>query len=155
MASGDLRSVHLVLRSGGSINTQHPKDGSTALMTAALHGHIDIVEYLLGKEDIDIKKRNKVGQSPLHMCGLAKTNKGRTNAPRIIGMLWDKWKDSAILEDKEMNNNTKIRSGKEELNSGKKKKNGKQKKASRNRGPEMGSIDENDNNGRTALHFSG
>ena len=52
VSHGRLDMVKLLLEAGADINIQD-EDGSTALMCASEHGHIDIVRYLLTQADID------------------------------------------------------------------------------------------------------
>ena len=51
--------VQLLLEAGSDINIQD-EDGSTALMCATEHGHVEIVKTLLTHPDIDISLKDNV-----------------------------------------------------------------------------------------------
>lgn len=53
VSHGRMDMVELLLDSGADINIQDD-DGSTALMCAAEHGHIDIVKFLLAQPECDL-----------------------------------------------------------------------------------------------------
>ena len=59
VSHGRLEMVQLLLESGADINLQD-EDGSTAVMCATEHGHIDIVKSLLAHPDIDISLKDSV-----------------------------------------------------------------------------------------------
>eukprot|EP00945_MAST-04E_sp_MAST-4E-sp1_P004913 g4913.t1 len=50
---------------GESIVNSARKSGSTALHIACTHGHLKLVEYLLGVEEIDINRQSAIGMTPL------------------------------------------------------------------------------------------
>ena len=50
---------------GDSIVNSARKSGSTALHIACTHGHLKLVEYLLGVEEIDINRQSAIGMTPL------------------------------------------------------------------------------------------
>lgn len=52
VSHGRLDMVQMLLEAGADINIQD-EDGSTALMCAAEHGHIEIVKHLLSQLDCD------------------------------------------------------------------------------------------------------
>lgn len=53
VSHGRLDMVQLLLESGADINIQD-EDGSTALMCAAEHHHIEVVKLLLAHPDCDL-----------------------------------------------------------------------------------------------------
>jgi len=53
VSHGRLDTVRLLLEAGADINIQD-EDGSTALMCAAEHGHLEIVKLLLAQPDCDV-----------------------------------------------------------------------------------------------------
>ncbi|CAG2061266.1 unnamed protein product [Timema podura] len=53
VSHGRLDTVKLLIEAGADINI-NDEDGSTALMCAAEHGHIDIVKQLLSQPDCDV-----------------------------------------------------------------------------------------------------
>lgn len=59
VSHGRLEMVELLLDSGAEINIQD-EDGSTALMCATEHGHMEIVKTLLSHSDIDISLKDHV-----------------------------------------------------------------------------------------------
>lgn len=59
VSHGRLEMVQLLLEAGADINLQD-EDGSTALMCATEHGHVDIVKSLLEHSDIDISLKDNV-----------------------------------------------------------------------------------------------
>lgn len=52
VSHGRIDTVKMLLEAGADINIQD-EDGSTALMCAAEHGHIDIVKHFLSQPDCD------------------------------------------------------------------------------------------------------
>lgn len=52
VSHGRVDMVQMLIEAGADINIQD-EDGSTALMCASVHGHIDIVKYLLSLPDCD------------------------------------------------------------------------------------------------------
>lgn len=52
VSHGRLDMVQMLLEAGADINIQD-EDGSTALMCASEHGHIDIVKHFLSQPDCD------------------------------------------------------------------------------------------------------
>lgn len=52
VSHGRLNMVKMLLEAGADINIQD-EDGSTALMCAAEHGHVDIVKHFLEQPDCD------------------------------------------------------------------------------------------------------
>lgn len=52
VSHGRLDMVKMLLEAGADINIQD-EDGSTALMCAAEHGHVDIVKHFLTQPDCD------------------------------------------------------------------------------------------------------
>ncbi|CAG0912543.1 unnamed protein product [Notodromas monacha] len=70
MADVNIRAsqmVKLLLEAGADLNIQDT-DGSTALMCAAEHGHIDIVRYLLSQADCDATLLDMDGSSALQIA---------------------------------------------------------------------------------------
>lgn len=59
VSHGNLDMVQMLIEAGADINIQDD-DGSTSLMCAAEHGHIDIVKYLLAQPDCDSTKQDVV-----------------------------------------------------------------------------------------------
>lgn len=53
VSHGRLDMVMMLIEAGADINIQD-EDGSTALMCAVEHGHMDIVKYLLRQPDCDV-----------------------------------------------------------------------------------------------------
>ena len=52
---GDKAGIKLFLKNGGDVNVKNA-DGTTALMTATMHGHHEIVDLLVGaKADVNVK----------------------------------------------------------------------------------------------------
>jgi KN motif and ankyrin repeat domain-containing protein len=49
----------MLLAAGADVNIQD-EDGSTALMCAAEHGHVDMVKLLLSQQDIDVNVSDHV-----------------------------------------------------------------------------------------------
>jgi ankyrin repeat protein len=58
VSHGNLDMVQMLIEAGADINIQDD-DGSTSLMCAAEHGHIDIVKYLLAQPDCDSTKQDQ------------------------------------------------------------------------------------------------
>lgn len=52
VSHGRLDMVQMLLEAGADINIRD-EDGSTALMCASEHGHIDIVKHFLSQPDCD------------------------------------------------------------------------------------------------------
>lgn len=52
VSHGRLDMVQMLVEAGADVNIQD-EDGSTALMCAAEHGHIEIVKYFLTQTDCD------------------------------------------------------------------------------------------------------
>lgn len=52
VSHGRLEMVRLLLEAGADVNCQD-EDGSTALMCASEHGHVDIVKVLLAHPECD------------------------------------------------------------------------------------------------------
>ena len=69
VSHGRLDMVKLLLEAGADINIQD-EDGSTALMCASEHGHIDIVRYLLSQPDIDPHVSDHVSYTIHHLLFL-------------------------------------------------------------------------------------
>lgn len=63
-ATGDLSTVRALLSHGVLVNISVPWDGNTALHSAAVGGHMNIVEYLISK-GFKINAVNRLGDSPL------------------------------------------------------------------------------------------
>ena len=59
VSHGRHEMVQLLLEAGSDINIQD-EDGSTALMCATEHGHVEIVKTLLTHPDIDISLKDNV-----------------------------------------------------------------------------------------------
>jgi ankyrin repeat protein len=60
---------YLVEEAGADVRCAGP-DGMTPLMMAAGEGHVDIVKYMRGRQDIDIDTKNAVGNRALDIaCG--------------------------------------------------------------------------------------
>jgi ankyrin repeat protein len=59
--------VQLLLDSGAHVNLQD-RDGSTALMCASEHGHVDIVKTLLAHPDCDPTITDNVGNQLYTLC---------------------------------------------------------------------------------------
>lgn len=70
VSHGRLDMVKMLLEAGADINIQD-EDGSTALMCAAEHGHIEIVKHFLCQPDCDSTITDVVSQY-LHMHGVTK-----------------------------------------------------------------------------------
>ncbi len=68
VSHGRLDMVKLLLDCGANVNLQDD-DGSTALMVAAEHGHVDITRLLLSHADCDASITDKVKYSnKAHLC---------------------------------------------------------------------------------------
>lgn len=68
IASGNLADVKKILkRQPKRINSRDPSGGSTPLSDAALHGRVEIVEYLL-KRRANVNATNRDGNTPLHVA---------------------------------------------------------------------------------------
>ena len=59
VSHGRLEMVQLLMQAGADVNLQDD-DGSTALMCATEHGHIEIIKALLAHPDIDISLKDSV-----------------------------------------------------------------------------------------------
>lgn len=59
VSHGRREMVELLLAAGSDVNMQD-EDGSTALMCATEHGHIEIVKHLLNHSEIDISLKDNV-----------------------------------------------------------------------------------------------
>lgn len=156
---GELRSVHLVVRNGGDINEGRQSDGMNALMLAAAHGFLEIVEYLLDRPQVDIFKRNKKGESALHVCCSARAKERQENSAAIIELLLKKsaealLKKAADAEEEKQKLSKTTKGAAESEKKSQKKSDGVygSMKERKFLGPEAGNIDEWDSNGRTAFH---
>jgi YVTN family beta-propeller protein len=68
ISSGDLELLKKILGNRARrINDRRPQGGSTPLSTAALHGHLDIVKYLI-KRGAKVDGTNNDGNTPLHVA---------------------------------------------------------------------------------------
>ncbi|HIF32979.1 MAG TPA: hypothetical protein EYQ75_15140 [Planctomycetaceae bacterium] len=68
IGSGDLeRTKRLLGRGARRINERRPQGGSTPLSTAALHGHLEIAEYLI-KRGAKVEGTNNDGNTPMHVA---------------------------------------------------------------------------------------
>jgi YVTN family beta-propeller protein len=68
ISSGDLKETKRLLGHGARrINDRRPQGGSTPLSTAALHGQLDIVEYLI-ERGAKVEATNNDGNTPLHVA---------------------------------------------------------------------------------------
>jgi hypothetical protein len=65
IASGSVARVKRHLKIGARVNRLHPENGMTPLASAALHGHLEIIDFLL-KNKADVKKPNRDGNTALH-----------------------------------------------------------------------------------------
>ncbi|ORX41752.1 hypothetical protein BCR36DRAFT_172122 [Piromyces finnis] len=61
---GDLESTKLLVEAGADINITS-RDGSTPLTSAIMRGHIEIIQYLLEKPNVDILTPTMFGFTPL------------------------------------------------------------------------------------------
>lgn len=70
VSHGRLDMVQMLLEAGADINIQD-EDGSTALMCAAEHGHIEIVKHFLSQPDCDSSITDVVSSIPVfRLCEL-------------------------------------------------------------------------------------
>ncbi|PIK43551.1 KN motif and ankyrin repeat domain-containing protein 1 [Apostichopus japonicus] len=60
VSRGKVRMVQLLLQAGADVNVQD-EDGSTALMCASEHGHLDIVKLLIAQQGCDININDNQG----------------------------------------------------------------------------------------------
>lgn len=68
ISSGNLDAVKRILgRRARRINERRPQGGSTPLSTASLHGHLDIVKYLISRK-ANVNATNNDGNTPLHVA---------------------------------------------------------------------------------------
>ena len=67
LIKGNLRRVKKLLEKKERINRRMEKDGSTPLSMAALHGHHDVIEYLID-QGADVNATNRDGNTPLHVA---------------------------------------------------------------------------------------
>ena len=58
---GSVSVVRLLVERGAAVNQQVPSHGFTALMNAVWHRHRDVVEYLLGLDEIDVEIVSALG----------------------------------------------------------------------------------------------
>ena len=65
IASGSVARVKRHLKLGARVNRLHQENGMTPLASAALHGHLEIIELLL-EHKADVKKSNRDGNTALH-----------------------------------------------------------------------------------------
>ena len=65
IASGSVARVKRHLKIGARVNRLHQENGMTPLASAALHGHLEIIELLL-EHKADVKKSNRDGNTALH-----------------------------------------------------------------------------------------
>jgi ankyrin repeat protein len=69
----DMKSIDVEAKIGGK------EDGRTCLMTAALHGHLDICRLLIEK-GAQVKAKDRSGYTPLHYAA----EKGRIEIVRLL-----------------------------------------------------------------------
>jgi hypothetical protein len=68
VSSGKLDAVKRILgRRARRINERRPQGGSTPLSTASLHGHLEIVKYLISRR-ANVNATNRDGNTPLHVA---------------------------------------------------------------------------------------
>ena len=67
IAKGELAEVKKILGGGRQINARRPEGGTTPLSNAALHGHLDIVKYLI-ERGAYVEATNDDGNTPLHVA---------------------------------------------------------------------------------------
>ena len=65
IVSGSVARVKRHLKLGARVNRLHQENGMTPLASAALHGHLEIIELLL-EHKADVKKSNRDGNTALH-----------------------------------------------------------------------------------------
>ena len=65
IASGSIARVKRHLELGARVNRLHQENGMTPLASAALHGHLKVINLLL-EHKADIKKSNRDGNTALH-----------------------------------------------------------------------------------------
>ncbi|WP_338482336.1 ankyrin repeat domain-containing protein [Wolbachia endosymbiont (group A) of Ophion costatus] len=63
--SGDIQEVNSLINKGANVNATD-QDGKTPLHWAAVKGHEEVVEALLGKHGIDVNLADKNKDTPLH-----------------------------------------------------------------------------------------
>lgn len=68
---GDIEGVAAACAEGAKLDVPHPEFGSQPLVIATIHGHTEVVHFLL-EESADVEQRNKFGWTPL----LAASSKG-------------------------------------------------------------------------------
>ena len=64
---GDLAATKRLVRRGAGVNARHAEDGSIPLSTAALHGNLEITNYLI-EQKARINHTNRDGNTPLHVA---------------------------------------------------------------------------------------
>ncbi|MFT5109220.1 MAG: YVTN family beta-propeller protein [Pseudoalteromonas tetraodonis] len=64
---GDLVTTKRLVRRGAGVNTRHPEDGSIPLSAAALYGHLEVTNYLIGQK-ARVNHSNRDGNTPLHVA---------------------------------------------------------------------------------------
>lgn len=62
--AGDIEGVHAACCEKPALDVLHPEFGSTPLIIATLHGHMECVHYLI-EEKAELEQRNKFGWTPL------------------------------------------------------------------------------------------
>lgn len=67
VSGGDLNEVEQLLESGAGINARQPREGSTALSTAALHGNVEAAKMLLDR-GAQVERTNEDGNTPMHVA---------------------------------------------------------------------------------------
>ena len=67
VARGDLARVKQLVEEGIKVNERRHEGGSTPLSTAALHGHLEVVRYLIQKE-ARVNGTNQDGNTALHVA---------------------------------------------------------------------------------------
>eukprot|EP00928_Gymnodinium_smaydae_P003098 TRINITY_DN1110_c0_g2_i1.p1 TRINITY_DN1110_c0_g2~~TRINITY_DN1110_c0_g2_i1.p1 ORF type:complete len:517 (-),score=101.02 TRINITY_DN1110_c0_g2_i1:15-1565(-) len=90
---GDLEALDAACQEGARLDVPHPEFGSQPMVIAALHGHVQVVHYLL-EEQAELEQRNKFGwtallaassRGELTLCGYLVARKADVRASDNLG----------------------------------------------------------------------
>ncbi len=106
----DIEGVRRAIKAGANVNQQNDA-GETALMFAALKGHLEIVRELLKVPEIEVNKKNRDGNTALMFAafkGHSEIVQELLKAPGIEVNQQNRWWGNTALMEAAFNGRTKV-----------------------------------------------